>query len=80
MANHRALTVSVSLDEYRMLQALYSRLRRLDVEANNSKPFRTGIRLLMAMSDEQLATAVGATPSIPRGPRRAGASNKAEVK
>lgn len=66
---HRAVTVSLSSDEYDMLQALQSRLRKLDVQANNSTPFRAGIRLLAAMADADLASTVGKTPVIPRGPR-----------
>lgn len=67
--NHRAVTVSLSLAEYEMLQDLYSRLRRLDVPANNSTPVRTGIRMLAGMDDATLASVVRETPPIPRGPR-----------
>ncbi|MFM2415315.1 MAG: hypothetical protein RL385_38 [Pseudomonadota bacterium] len=67
--NHRAITVSLSLEEYELLHALYSRLRRLDVPANNSTPFRAGIRTLMAMSDDDLLRCMRSTPAIPRGPR-----------
>ena len=69
--SHRAVTVSLSLDEFEMWQALQSRLRRMDVQANNSTPFRAGIRLLAAMEDQALEAAVRGTPAIPRGPRPA---------
>jgi hypothetical protein len=69
---HRAVTVSLSGDEYDMLLALQSRLRKLDVQANNSTPFRAGIRLLAAMADVELMTTIGRTPVIPRGPRPIG--------
>ena len=59
----------LSLAEYETLQDLYSRLRRLDVPANNSTPIRTGIRMLADLDDATLARAIRATPSIPRGPR-----------
>ena len=39
---HRAVTVSLSLDEFEMWQGIQSRLRRMDVQANNSTPFRAG--------------------------------------
>jgi hypothetical protein len=74
--NHRAVTVSLSIDEFALLQALQSRLRKLDVQANNSTPFRAGIRLLAAMPDEQLASTVRSTPVIPRGPRPASANGQ----
>lgn len=68
-ANHHALSVSISVAEFVMLQELQSRLRRLDIKANNSTPLRAGIRLLAGMSDAELLDAVAKTPSIPRGPR-----------
>ena len=68
-ANHHALSVSISVAEFVMLQELQSRLRRLDIKANNSTPLRAGIRLLASMSDAELQAAVAKTPSIPRGPR-----------
>lgn len=67
---HRAITVSLSPEEYDLVLALQSRLRRMDVQANNSTPFRTGIRLLAEMADRELEAAVRGTPAIPRGPRR----------
>jgi hypothetical protein len=70
--SHRAVTVSLSLDEFEMWQALQSRLRRMDVQANNSTPFRAGIRTLAGMDDSELEAAVRATPAIPRGPRPSG--------
>jgi hypothetical protein len=66
---HRAVTVSLAVEEFALLQELNSRLRRLDVEANNSTPFRTGIRLLAAMDDQELEGVVRSTPRIPRGPQ-----------
>ena len=67
---HRPVTVSLSIEEYEMLQSLHSRLRRLDVPANNSTPVRAAIRLLAGMDDESLERAVREAPAIPRGPRR----------
>lgn len=69
---HRPVTVSLSVEEYEMLQSLHSRLRRLDVPANNSTPVRAAIRLLASMDDETLERAVRDAPAIPRGPRRGG--------
>lgn len=70
--SHRATTVSLSLEEAEMWQAILSRLRRMDLQGNNSTPFRTGIRLLAAMDDAALKAAIRETPSIQRGPKPAG--------
>lgn len=67
--NHRAVTVSLSLEEYELLEALQSRIRRLDIPANNSTPFRTGLRWLVSLEDDELAQRVRETPLIPKGPR-----------
>jgi P pilus assembly chaperone PapD len=67
---HRPITVSLTSDEYEMWQALQSRLRRLDIYANNSTPFRAGIRMLSALDDGALKEALLNTPPVPRGPRR----------
>lgn len=66
---HRPLTVSLTPDEYEMWRALQSRLRRLDIAANNSTPFRTGIRILAALDDAALKEAIRGTPAVPRGPK-----------
>jgi hypothetical protein len=68
--SHRAVTVSLTVAEFELLQQLHSRLRKLDVQANNSTPFRAGIRMLAAMEDGALERIVRKTPSVPRGPRR----------
>jgi hypothetical protein len=67
--NHRAVTVSLSLEEHAMWQELNSRLRRLDVAANNSTPSRAGLRLLSSLGDAELERIVRDTPVIPKGPR-----------
>ena len=67
--SHRAVTVSLSVAEFEMLQRLHSRLRKLDVRANNSTPFRAAIRMLAEMEDGALERIVRTTPAIPRGPR-----------
>ena len=66
---HRPVTVSLSAEDFEMLQSLHSRLRRLDVPANNSAPVRAGIRLLAAMDDAALERLIRELPAIPRGPR-----------
>lgn len=68
--NHCAVTVSLSLEEYELLQEIHGRLRRLDVHANNSTPFRAGLRWLNSLGDDELSQIVRETPVIPRGPRR----------
>lgn len=67
---HKAVTVSLSLDEWESLKELHRRVRRLNDEANKSTPFRAGIRYLMGLDDHRLQQLLAETPTIPRGPRR----------
>jgi hypothetical protein len=64
--NHRPVTVSLSIEEYELLQSLHSRLRKLDVPANNSTPIRAGVRVIAEMDDAKLEQVVRALPVVAR--------------
>lgn len=67
---HKAVSVSLSLEEFDALQELHRRCRVLNDKANKSTPFRAGLRYLMSLDDEELERLLAATPAIPRGPQR----------